>query len=224
MNVFKIENKTVSVYPGMNAGAPMIYLHTFADEGEQVHRILTEKNHTNRTLVAISGLDWNHDMAPWDVSPVFKNNAPLTGGADAYLRLLTKEIMPEVEKQMAAKPAWRGLAGYSLAGLFAVYSIYHTDLFSAIASVSGSLWYPNIMDYLFSHNMKRVPDFMYFSLGDKEHKTRNPFLKTVRQNTMEAEEFYRSQGIKTVFQMNPGNHYQDPAARTAAGIAWLLSQ
>lgn len=123
-----------------------------------------------------------------------------------------------------AQPVWRGLVGYSLAGLFAVYSIYHTDLFSAIASVSGSLWYPNIMDYLFSHNMKCAPDFMYFSLGDKEHKTRNPFLKTVRKNTMEAEEFYRSQGIKTVFQINPGNHYRDPAARTAAGIAWLLSQ
>ena len=31
-------------------------------------------------------------------------------------------------------------------------------------------------------------------------------------------------GIDTVFQLNPGNHYDHAAERTAAGIAWLLSR
>ena len=121
-------------------------------------------------------------------------------------------------------PRWRGIVGYSLAGLFALYSLYQTDLFSCAASVSGSLWFPGIKEYLVSHKPKRRPDCLYFSLGEKESKTRNPILKNVRQNTEAISAFYQSQGIHTVFHLNPGNHYDHAAERTAAGICWLLNQ
>lgn len=63
---------------------------------------------------------------------------PFTGGADNYLRLLTEEIIPAAEKEINGVPCWRGIAGYSLAGLFALYGIYQTDLFSRVGSMSGS--------------------------------------------------------------------------------------
>lgn len=132
--------------------------------------------------------------------------------------------MPEAEEKMEIKPQWRGIAGYSLAGLFAVYSIYQTDIFSRVASVSGSLWFPGMKEYVFSHEPKRRPDCIYFSLGDKESKTRSPVLKTVRQNTEEMAGFYQSQRIDTIFQLNPGNHYHNAVERTVAGIRWLLSR
>lgn len=59
---------------------------------------------------------------------------------------------------------------------------------------------------------------MYFSLGDKESKTRNPILKSVRQNTGEIQAFYQGKGIDTVFWLNPGNRYNHAAERVAAGI------
>lgn len=31
-------------------------------------------------------------------------------------------------------------------------------------------------------------------------------------------------GTDTVFQLNPGNHFDHPVERTAAGITWLLSR
>ena len=31
-------------------------------------------------------------------------------------------------------------------------------------------------------------------------------------------------GVDTVFQLNPGNHYDHGAERTAAGIAWFLNR
>ena len=46
---------------------------------------------------------------------------------------------------------------------------------------------------------------MYFSLGDKERKTRNPVPRSVRQNTEEIQAFYQDKGIETVFQLSPGN-------------------
>lgn len=219
-----ILGKSVSIIGSSKSGVPIIYLNTFSDEGQKVYETAQAVSCPPFTLVAISDLDWNHDMVPWDSPPAFKNAEPCTGGADDYLRLLTREIIPTAEKELPGVPSWRGIAGYSLAGLFALYAIYRTDLFSRIGSMSGSLWFPGMKDYIFSHESKRWPDCVYFSLGDKESKTRNPILRSVRQSTEEIQAFYQDKGIDTVFQLNPGNHYDHAAERTAAGIAWMLSR
>lgn len=221
---FTIGNQTVSIFPSLEANAPIIYLNTFSDEGQKVYETAQAAGCPPFTLVSISELHWNHDMVPWDSPPAFKNAEPCTGGADDYLRLLTGEIIPIAEKEFAGVPCWRGIAGYSLAGLFALYAIYQTGLFSRAGSMSGSLWFSGMKEYILSHEPKRRPDHIYFSLGDKESKTRNPILRNVRQNTEEIQAFYQGKGIDTVFQLNPGNHYDHAAERTAAGIAWLLSR
>ena len=213
-------NKTVSIFLNTKPDAPIIYLNTFSDEGQKVYEATQAIGCPPFTLVAISDLDWNHDMVPWDSPPAFKNAEPCTGGADEYLRLLIDEIIPMAEKKITGVPSWRGVAGYSLAGLFALYAIYQTALFSRVGSMSGSLWFPGMKEYLFSHEPKRWPDCIYFSLGDKESKTRNPVLRSVRQNTEEIQAFYQGKGIDTMFQLNPGNHYNHSVERTAAGLCW----
>ena len=62
---------------------------------------------------------------------------------------------------------------------------------------------------------------MYFSLGDKKSKTRNPILKSVRQNTEEIYASYKRKGIDTVFLLNPDNHYNNAEERLAAGVVWM---
>ena len=222
MHTVTVVNKTISVFSATTQGAPIIYLNTYSDEGQQVFDIAQAAGCPSFTLVAISDLDWNHDMAPWDRPAAFKNGEPFIGGADDYLRLLVEEIMPRAEKELSGPPAWRGIAGYSLAGLFALYAIYRTDVFSRVGCMSGSLWFPGFKEYVFSHEPKRRPDCIYFSLGDKEAKTRNSVLKTVQENTEEIQAFYQSKGIDTVFQLNPGNHFVQGIERTIAGIQWLL--
>ena len=224
MCTFSTKGKTISIFPSFEVNTPIIYLNTFSNEGQKVFKAAQAAGCPSFTLVTIGDLDWNHDMVPWDSPPAFKNAAPCTGGADEYLRLLTEEIIPAAEKEINGVPRWRGIAGYSLAGLFALYAIYQTDLFSRVGSMSGSLWFPSMKEYIFSHEPKRWPDCMYFSLGDKESKTRNQVLRNVRQNTEEIQAFYQAKGIDTVFQLNPGNHYDHAAERTAAGLCWLLSR
>ena len=224
MHRFSISGKTIEIYQCVEPGAPIIYLNSFSNEGQKMFEAVQAAGCPPFTLVTISDLEWNHDMVPWDSPPAFKNADPCTGGADDYLSLLTEEIIPTAEKKITGVPRWRGIAGYSLAGLFALYSIYQTDLFSRVGSMSGSLWFPGMKEYIFSHEPKRQPDHMYFSLGDKENKTRNTVLQSVRQNTEEIHAFYQSKGIDTVLQMNPGNHYNHAAERTAAGIVWMLNR
>ena len=224
MRIFTTNSKIISIFPNTEPGIPIIYLNTFLDEGQKVYETAQAAGCPPFALVAISDLDWNHDMAPWNSPPAFKNTDSCTGGADNYLRLLTEEIIPTAEKEINGVPSWRGIVGYSLAGLFALYAIYQTDLFSRVGSMSGSLWFPGMKEYIFSHEPKCRPDCMYFSLGDKESKTRNLVLRSVRQNTEEIQAFYRGKGIDTVFQLNSGNHYDHAAERTAAGLCWLLSR
>ena len=223
MHTFTIEGKTVSVYPSEHPDAPVVYLNTFAEEGQRVWACLCPPSSPPFTLVTISNLNWNHDLVPWDAPPIFKNADPFTGGADAYLELLTDVILPTAESILPGPPCWRGLTGYSLAGLFSLYAMDKTDAFSRFASISGSLWFPGFKEYLFSHEEKCLPDCLYFSLGDKESKTRNPFLQTVQENTQAIQTYYQRKGISTTFQLNSGNHYNQAAQRTAAGIRWLLT-
>lgn len=218
------DGKRITVYPSVFPDMPVVYLNTFSEEGDKIYHELRKKQCPEFTLVAISSLAWNHDMAPWDIPPISMSDTPCTGGADEYLKLLVYEIIPEAERFTKGKPIWRGLAGYSLAGLFAVYAIYHTNIFSRIGSMSGSLWFPDFREYVISHEMVYRPEHMYFSLGDKECKTKNPFLKTVQENTDAIKEFYTKNGIDTFFQQNSGGHFKDTIERTSAGIEWLLNR
>ena len=221
---FEIGGKTVFVFHSNRPGSPVIYLNTYSDERQKIYEAVQATGCPPFTLVTVSNLAWNHDMAPWDSPAAFKKGEPFIGGADNYLQLLVEEIIPRAEKELAEPPAWRGIAGYSLAGLFALYTIYRTDVFSRVGCMSGSLWFPGFKEYIFSHEPKRRPDCIYFSLGDKEAKTRNPVLKTVQENTEEIQTFYQNKGIDTVLQLNPGNHFVRGIERTVVGIQWLLSR
>ncbi len=219
---FTIQQKKVNVYPADDPNQPIIYFHAVANMGNSLYRALQNIKSPDHTLVAINGLKWNRDMTPWDCPPISRFDTPCTGGADAYLQILIGEIIPKVEDGLGGQPTWRGVAGYSLAGLFTVYAPYQTDVFSRIASMSGSLWFPDFKEYVFSHDMKRRPDHIYLSLGDKESKTKNPFLSTTQDNTAEIQKFYADQGIDSIFQLNPGGHHSNSMKRTATGIDWIL--
>lgn len=108
MQPFTIVSKTVSIFPSIEPEAPIIYLNTFSGEGQKIYEATQAAGCPPFTLVAISDLDWNHDMAPWDSPPGFKNAEPFTGGANDYLRLLVDGIIPRAEKELAGPPAWRG--------------------------------------------------------------------------------------------------------------------
>lgn len=224
---YHIAGKQVTVFPAKTPGSPAVYLNTFAGELPAIWEELKKRggidlgSGTDFTLVAITDLDWNHDLAPWDCPPAFKNGEPCTGGAPDYLKVLTGAIIPKVEENLSAPVLWRGIAGYSLAGLFAVWSLYETDLFVRAASMSGSLWFPGFKEHVFSHRIRGNVSRVYFSLGNKEGKTRNPLLQTVQENTQEIQDFYESLGIQTVFRLNPGNHYKDVEKRTVDGIVWM---
>lgn len=220
---FNTDNKKITVYPALAENKPVIYLTTYNDDGGEVYAEVQKGGYTDFTLVTVSGLNWEAELSPWVAGNLFKYSEMFTGGADAYLQFLTQQVLPQAETGLNGI-LWRGLAGYSLAGLFTVYALYKTDLFSRAASMSGSLWYPDFKDFALQNTLCIAPQHLYFSLGDKEARARNQYLKTVQQCTEELAAHYRSLGINTCYELNPGGHYRNIISRSAAGIKWLLTQ
>ena len=219
---FKTEGKEVSLYHSNVSGSPLIILNNYTGDGKSVVEAAETLESKDFNLLCIGNLNWNHDMTPWYCPPLSPKDTPCTGGADDYLMLLQEEIVPESLKRVDGTPAHISIAGYSLAGLFALYALYHTDIFARAASMSGSLWFPDFKEYVFEHEMKRKPEKIYLSLGDKEARTRNQYLKLVQENTESIGEHFREAGIDVTFEMNPGNHFRDAELRSAKGILAIV--
>lgn len=217
--------KCVDVFQGKKKESPIVILNSFSrSEGSQVNHLLRQMTDRDFHLVSVSNLRWDDDMTPWPIPPIAPGDTPCGGKADTYLKELLDEIIPRVKRQLGVKqvPVW--LTGYSLAGLFAVYAMYCTDAFSRIASVSGSLWYPDLMDFMKNHRMIGKPECAYFSLGDQEAHTDNEFLKPVQENTDRIQRYFGMEGTASVFELNRGNHYQNAEERMARGIRWILEE
>lgn len=224
MTSLEIEGKKISLFGLKKASSPLVILNTYGDEGEEVLNECRKLNCPPFCLAAISNLDWNNELSPWESPALYKNEGGFPGGADSYLSLLTDKIIPTVCDSMGAKPSYLALAGYSLAGLFAIYAACKTDVFSRIVSASGSLWFPNFEEYAKSQDFIKKPDCIYLSLGNTEAKAKNKVLATVQDKTESLFELYKSLEIPVIFELNKGNHFTEAALRTAKGIKWILEQ
>ena len=174
------------------------------------------------TLVAFEIIDWQSELTPWTVPAVF-GKIPFGDGAIATLSFIKDILIPQMEqKQLFDKEKMKCvLGGYSLAGFFALWSAYQTELFDGIAAVSPSVWYPQWTEY--AEINKPLATSVYLSLGDKEEKTKNPTMAQVGNCIRKQLELLTTQGINTILEWNPGNHFQHSDERTARGFAWVLN-
>src|SRR5574344_455977 len=176
-----IAGKNIRIFGDTDKAAPIIYLHTFQHEGEKVWEQCSKTGTKRFVLVEVDGVDWNADMSPWPSEKLFADDVPCTGKAAEWLHVLTSQVIPAVEKELTI--THRFIAGYSLAGLFALWSAYETDVFDGIISGSGSFWFPCFIEYVRKTEMQHTPCSIYLSLGDRESHVKNETLNKVEENT-----------------------------------------
>ena len=112
-----------------------------SDDGKNLYEELKSATEKSFVLVIIKVNNWSDELSPWPAEPVFGKH-PFNGKGPDYLRQLEDLIIPELIKEINCAISYKVIAGYSLAGLFALYAGYNTDCFEKIVSASGSLWYP----------------------------------------------------------------------------------
>ena len=128
-------------------------------------------NNQDFLFCAFQVIDWNADFSPWK-SPAAFGDEEFKGNGPKTLQWLMNDLIPKLEADYGVDREIY-LIGYSLAGLFALWTAYETDIFSAIASCSGSLWFEQWDEYVLHHQIKHESN-IYLSLGGKEEKTKNP--------------------------------------------------
>ena len=165
---------------------------------------------TTFTLVAFRILNWNVELSPWKAPAVF-GREDFGEGASNTLCYVLDELVTRFKGNRYC------LGGYSLAGLFALWSGYQTDVFSSIVGASPSVWFPKWIEYADRHQMKA--NRVYLSLGDKETKARNPIMARVGEC---IERMHKLLDCEKMVEWNEGNHFKDNAIRTAKGLAWAI--
>ena len=215
-------HRRVCLYQLVQGPAPLVYSIDYHENGQLLLDACKQVECGGFNLVTISGLHWNQELSPWPVETVVSKDDNFAGEANQWLPILTDEVVPQVEQLLDAPPAWRCLAGYSLAGLFTVWTAFQTGLFTRILSASGSMWYPRWLEYAHEHQLVAPLQGAYFSVGEQESTARNAVLQTVGERTQAIAALMAERGIPSKFEFNPGNHFKNPPLRVVKGIKWLL--
>ena len=89
--------------------------------------------------VAIPNTDRSRDLTPPSEQELDREHFPTHGGADAFLRFISGELMPWVDSQYRTRPH-STLIGHSFGGLFAIHALLtRPDVFDAYIAISPSL-------------------------------------------------------------------------------------
>ena len=163
-------------------------------------------------LVAVRIDDWNNDLSPWEAPAVFGKEGFGSGAP---------KTLGEMLKLCDDRNKTYYIGGYSLAGLFALWAAYQTDVFKGAAAASPSMWFPGFAEYMKKNEIKT--DTVYLSLGDREEKARSPVMATVGDRMREAYVLLKDRGLNCILEWNEGNHFKDPDLRTAKAFAWVLN-
>ena len=185
---------------------------------------IEENTDRDFSLVAFKIEDWNSELTPWEM-PLLRGKGNFGDGAAGTLEFIKNDLILAVSEyiNIENKEIKYILGGYSLAGLFSLWSGYHTDIFEGIAAVSPSVWYKGWIEYVEAE--KPLSEKIYLSLGDTEEKTKHQILSKIGNNIRKQHEILEnSENVKTVLEWNEGNHFKNPDIRTAKGFLWVMNK
>ena len=173
---------------------------------------------------------WEENFSPWCAPRVFAKGPNFGDGAQKTLDTLINHVIPRTESELTEPPAYRALVGYSLAGLFSLWAglsqacITPISTFQRIGAVSGSFWFPELLDYVDRQLSGGVVGLthVYLSLGDREARTPNPQIMHVRENAELLASKLENAGIISTFELNRGNHFQNVEGRMQKALDWLV--
>ena len=230
------------------AGAPVVYLLGDAADNSPI------QIPAGVSLVNVGVEQWEENFSPWCAPRVFAKGPNFGDGAQKTLDTLINQVVPWTESELTEPPAYRALVGYSLAGLFSLWAgvsqqvargcqsddalsqpgpssqpgAPHVDTpaatFQRIGAVSGSFWFPGLLDYVDQQLSGGVVGLThaYLSLGDREARTPNPQIMHVRENAKLLASKLQNAGIISTFELNRGNHFQNVEGRMQKALDWLV--
>ena len=212
---YLMRTMSMKIYEYGNSNSPNVLIQPVDDHDLSVMEseiaLIKEAAGDDLYLMALKVNNWNDDLSPWRAPAVFGSED--FGGKG-------EDTLSEVLSLCSDRDRTYHIGGYSLAGLFALWAAYRTDIFAGAAAASPSVWFPHFAGYMEQDRIKCKKE--YLSLGNREEKTKNAVMATVGDNIRKGYELLSSQGIDCCLEWNKGNHFREPDVRTARAFSWLL--
>lgn len=216
----------------------------------RIRELAELKNDEEFALVAafVDRDEWNDVLSPWKFKDE-RGHKDFAGNGKALLAEIENELLPEIILKLGNKSQMDSvadnkpeliIAGYSLAGLFSLWAMCESEAFAGAVSCSGSMWFPGATDYFerefssdeepevkLDENLGEKLDkkCVYLSLGTKEEKARDFYMRQVGDATRKIYEVIKNRlGNDVTLEWNPGNHFSDVSERMAKGISWAVKE
>ncbi|MCQ2531237.1 MAG: hypothetical protein MJ093_00850 [Saccharofermentans sp.] len=175
---------------------------------------------SNISFYELRVANWDDNLTPWAADAKMKGRT-FGGKASSLLKEILNEVMPLVRND-ATKVY---IAGYSLAGLFSLWTLYESDVFDGCACCSGSLWYPGWVEYAKTHQVRTASE-IYLSVGNREKNSKNEFMKHVEEAYATQLDFLDSDVnvSKVDFTLCEGGHFNDVHERVVKGVQFLINR
>lgn len=160
-----------------------------------------------------------------DYTQVAADEEPGSGGADAFLRYVTRELWPELESRYALRGAERVLSGHSLSALLALHALFQPQpFFRRVLAGAPSIWWANraLLDSVVAlrANQARLDAKLYLGIGDEDTESMRTDLAAL-EGQLQSEPFA---GLDFHVQRFPGREHVDVIPDLlAAGLRWLLA-
>lgn len=167
-------------------------------------------------LICILVDDWFKDLTPWSSKSIYGNHDFGDGASNTLNNIIEEVVKPIYEDNKKFI-----IAGYSLAGLFSLWSITKCNLIYSCVACSPSVWYPKFLDYFKNSDINC--DNIYLSLGDKESNSKNKVMASVKEKIEELYNILIKKNINTTLKWNNGGHFKDSDLRLALGISDILN-
>jgi hypothetical protein len=165
--------------------------------------------------------------------PIFQKN-PFTsdsirvdvrnaGGADAFLRFLSEELFPEIERRYRAAP-FRVLVGHSLGGLFVTHALLsRPEMFNAYVAASPALLWSDRAIFRAARRavaaVPATPRFFYTGVGDSEA----PELIASATGFRAVLQMAAPPTLRWWYQVMPGeSHQSNPVPSYASGLTTIF--
>ena len=143
------------------------------------------------------------------------------GGVEATFDFVKNHLVDAIRARYGDLPL--AVGGYSLGGLFALWSAMKCADFCAVAACSPSLWVDGWDEWADANPPQA--SHIYMSIGDKEEKTNKlPFSRVGDRIRRQHERNLALVGEgNCCLTWHQGGHFADTELRKAQGFAWCIN-
>lgn len=189
-------------YATLVEGFPVVYVqdggYLFREGLSKLKLMMRKKELREVILVGIGSDNRNDEYTPWFAKAATAGFIDFGGQGINYLDFLANELKPYIDGhyRTMCNPENTAIVGASLGGLISIYAAYlHPQVFGRIASISGSFWYEDFIQFMRSTHIVHCGRRIYMDVGALEGTDKKNIQKDMVIKTQQAYEVLLNQGF-----------------------------